>query len=133
MQYLVPLLQDTYVELTDSTRILCISVQSFQAGHSDFPERDLIFWTCINGTQTAWGKLVFKLYTQRPRDALLTRYGDKELDCITVSMETELGLRHRTIWDKATSGLVIAVISTVDMDDTSRAVPLSRCWRGLVG
>lgn len=47
---------------------------------------------------------------------LPTRYGDEELDSITVSMETELGLRHGAVRDEAAAALLRAAVVAVHVD-----------------
>lgn len=56
-----------------------------------------------------------------------TGYWDEEFDGITVSMETELGLCHWAVGDKAAAAFLRAFI-TVHMDHSPR-----RCRRYLIG
>lgn len=56
-----------------------------------------------------------------------TGYWDKELDSITVSMETELSLCHWAVGDEATGALLWAIV-TVYVDHSA-----GRCRRHLIG
>ena len=56
---------------------------------------------------------------------ILTRHRDKELDSITVTVETELCLSHGAVGNK-TAGRFVAVVIAIHMDDPTRAAALSR-------
>lgn len=56
-----------------------------------------------------------------------TGHGDEELDGITVSMETELGLCHGAVGDEAAAAFLRALV-TVHMDHSPGG-----CRRNLIG
>lgn len=58
---------------------------------------------------------------------LLTRYRDEELDSVTVSVETQLGLCHGAVRDEAAAALLGAVVA-VHVDHTPGG-----CRRHLIG
>lgn len=58
---------------------------------------------------------------------ILTRHRDKELDSITVAVETELCLSHGAVGNEA-AGRFVAVVIAVHVDDSTRAAALSRGW-----
>lgn len=60
-------------------------------------------------------------------DVAPTGYRDKELDSVSVSMETQLRLGHGAVRDEAAAALLGAVVS-VHVDHSA-----GRCRRHLVG